>query len=59
MADILQTTLLNTVSGMKTFDRKYGLNCVPWGLIDSKSALIQVMAFRLTSNKALSEPVII
>ena len=59
MADILQTTLLDAVSGMKTFDRKYGLNCVPWGLIDNKSALIQVMAFRLTSNKALSEPVII
>ena len=35
---------------------KISLKYVPWGLIDNMSALVQIMAWRQTGNKPLSDP---
>ena len=35
---------------------KISLKYVPWGLIDNMSALVQIMAWRRSGDKPLSEP---
>ena len=34
------------------------LKYVPWGLIDNMSALVQIMAWRYSGDKPLSEPML-
>ena len=60
MAAILQTTFLNAFSWMKSFVFRFkiSLKLVPKGPIDNQSALVQVMAWRRTGDKPLSEPVL-
>ena len=52
MADILQTTY-SFFSWMKSLELQIRLHC---GLIYNKSALVQVMDWRLTGAKPLPEP---
>ena len=57
MAAILQTTLSNAFSWMKSFDcDTISMKFVPKGLIDNKSVLVQVMNWHRTGCKPLSEP---
>ena len=58
MAAISQTTFSNTFLWMKScvFLSKISLKVVPKGLIDDKSALVQVMAWRQTGDKPFPEP---
>ena len=37
---------------------KIPLNCIPWGSIDNSSVLVQIMTWRRTGDKPLSEPMI-
>ena len=37
---------------------KISLKYVPWGLIDNMAALVQIMAWRQTGDKPLSEPML-
>ena len=38
---------------------KIYLKCVPWGLIDNMSALVQIMAWRRPGDKPSSKPMLI
>ena len=48
----------NEPSRMKIFNfpLKISLNVIPYGPIDNKSALVQIMAWRWTGDKPVSEP---
>ena len=56
MDSILQTAYWNVFSWMKTFEFyiKIALKYVPYGLMDNKPALIQIVAWRWTVDKPLS-----
>ena len=43
---------------MKSFVFQFKLKFVPRGSIDSRPALVQVMAWHLTGNKPLPEPML-
>ena len=60
MAAISQMTLLNAFSWRKSFEFgfKITLKFVPMGLIDNKWGLVQVMAWRQSGAKPLSEPML-
>ena len=55
---ILQTMFSNAMSWMKMFEfwLKFHLKFVPKGPINNIPALVQIMAWRRTGNKPLSEP---
>ena len=58
MTAIFQLKFWNTFSKMKisVFLFKKSQKFVPYGVIDNKVSLVQVMAWHLTGNKPLSEP---
>ena len=59
MAPIFQMTFSNTSLLMKIrILILISLKFVPEGTIDNKSVLVQVMAWRLTGDKPLAEPVL-
>ena len=59
MAPIFQMTFSNTSLLMKIrILILMSLKFVPEGTIDNKSVLVQVMAWRLTGDKPLAEPVL-
>ena len=61
MAAISQTTLSNSFSWMKMFENapKISLTFVPKGPINNIPALVQIMAWRRSGDKPLSEPVVV
>ena len=56
MADFLQTMFYNTVFLNENVSIKISLNIVPYGPIDNKSVLVQIMAWHRTGHESLSEP---
>ena len=61
MAAIFQTTSSNAFSWMKMYEFrvKISIKFVPKGPINNIPALLQIMAWRRTDNKPLSEPLIV
>ena len=59
MAAITQKAFSNAPPWMKTFEFYIKLKYVPYGLIDNMAALVQIMAWRQTGNKPLSEPMLV
>ena len=61
MAAMSQTTFSNVFffNGMVQIFILISLKLVPKGLITSKSALVQMMAWRRSGDKPLSEPMLV
>ena len=60
MADISQMTFPNVFSSMKMFEFfKISLKFVPKGQINNIPALVQIMAWRRSGDKPLSEPMMV
>ena len=60
MVTIFQTTLTNAFSDENVrISVNISLNYVPYGPIDYKSALVQIMAWRRPGDKPLSEPMMV
>ena len=61
IAAISQTTFSNVFSWMKMFEfwLKISLKFLPKGPIDKMAALVQIMAWRRTGDKPLSEPMMV
>ena len=59
MAAIFQMTFSDTFSWMKVFEFCLIFHCffIPYGPIDYKSALVQIIAWRQAGDKPLSEPI--
>ena len=61
----MATTLADNISkcislnGYFSILQKISLKYVAWGLIDNVAALVQIMAWHLTGNKSLSEPMLV
>ena len=49
----------NFVDGNVLISIRTSLRCVPKGPIDNKSSLVQIMAWRRTGDKPLSEPMVV
>ena len=60
MADILADDIFKRIFLNEKIwnSNKISLKYVPWGLIDSMSALVQIMAWRRSGDKPLSEPML-
>ena len=59
MAAVSQTTLSNAFSLIKFVSIKISLKFVPKGRINNNSALVQIMAWRRSGAKPLSEPMMV
>ena len=58
MAAISQTTISNAFLWMESIVIHNSLKFVPYGPIDNRSALVQVMAWHRTGDKPLPEPML-